>query len=87
MGWSKPKVRGTPPTPRAGHAAALVDGHLLFVFGGGSAHGPTNSIHVLDLETLTWTDPQVSGTPPSPRLGHSMHVSPVEVVMNRTSPF
>ncbi|CEP00414.1 Kelch motif [Plasmodiophora brassicae] len=74
MGWSKPKVRGTPPTPRAGHAAALVDGHLLFVFGGGSAHGPTNSIHVLDLETLTWTDPQVSGTPPSPRLGHSMHV-------------
>lgn len=80
MGWSKPKVRGMPPSPRAGHGAALVGDHELYIFGGGTAQGPSNSLHILDLETLTWSEPTVLGTPPSPRVGHSLHVRACDFV-------
>ena len=69
--WSNPQQHGDVPSPRAGHTCnGLPSGHLV-VFGGGNANGPTNDLHILDIPTMTWTRPDVYGTPPSPRAGHT----------------
>lgn len=44
-------------------------GHQLFVFGGGGH--VTTDLHVLDLNTLRWSNVETEGQPPSKRYGHS----------------
>ena len=34
-----------------------------------------NDVHTLDLETLTWSEPRVSGDIPEGRYGHSAHLA------------
>jgi hypothetical protein len=31
-----------------------------------------NDLHIFNVETLTWTQPQAKGSPPSARSGHAM---------------
>jgi N-acetylneuraminic acid mutarotase len=68
--WSKPNVRGTPPTARDSHTCTTVD-HNLFVFGGTDGTNPLKDLHVLDTVTNTWSTPKVQGDAPSAREGHS----------------
>ncbi|CAO3613958.1 unnamed protein product [Cunninghamella blakesleeana] len=59
LSWSTPSIRGTPPSPRAGHEA-ITYGNFLIVIGGitnvSSTHEITyaNDIAILDLTTWTW---------------------------------
>jgi len=70
--WKIPTTTGTPPEVRFSHYAAVAPGannaNKLLVFGGTSPKGlPYNDLHILDLDTLTWTQPTTTGTPPSAR--------------------
>jgi N-acetylneuraminic acid mutarotase/ElaB/YqjD/DUF883 family membrane-anchored ribosome-binding protein len=68
--WKFVVTTGEIPEKRSHHTAALI-GNRLIVFGGLSQEGRRlNDLHVLDLKTMTWSQPQISGQPPSPRLGH-----------------
>ncbi|KAJ0981958.1 hypothetical protein J5N97_010213 [Dioscorea zingiberensis] len=70
--WSKPMVKGIPPSPRDSHSCTTV-GHRLFVFGGTDGTNPLEDIHILDTTSNMWMplppDLQVSG--PDAREGHS----------------
>ncbi|KAL0382784.1 UNVERIFIED_CONTAM: Acyl-CoA-binding domain-containing protein 5 [Sesamum calycinum] len=61
----------TPPTPRFDHVATLHAERYLFVFGGCSHSVFFNDLHVLDLETMEWSQPQVQGDLVTPRAGHA----------------
>jgi len=45
--WSKPIVKGTPPTARDSHTCTAV-GNNLYVFGGTDGTSPLGDLHVLD---------------------------------------
>lgn len=62
---------GTPPPARSAHAAAAYQNRFLLVFGGGSIASCYNDLHVLDTETMHWSQPATQGTQPSPRAGGS----------------
>lgn len=75
--WSQPLTNGSPPSPRCGHSGTLVN-KLLFVIGG-VGDGPDNprglgaaselsDVHVLDTESWTWWQPNVS--PPLPPIAY-----------------
>lgn len=61
---------GTPPRPRAGHAAVAV-GERLFVFGGGDGENYLNDLSCLDTKTMVWQQVTTSGPIPSPRSRHT----------------
>ena len=60
---------GKPPAPRAAHTAAVYRERWLLVFGGGSVAHCNNELHVLDLLTLEWSQPEAEGPVPPPRAG------------------
>jgi len=67
--------RSTIPDDREGHTASVI-GSRIFVFGGTWTDEDDNTIymndlHVLDVNTFTWTKPATSGDPPSEREGHT----------------
>ncbi|XP_039136897.1 RING finger protein B-like isoform X2 [Dioscorea cayenensis subsp. rotundata] len=70
--WSKPMVKGIPPSPRDSHSCTTV-GNRLFVYGGTDGTNPLDDLHILDTSINTWipspADLQVSG--PDAREGHS----------------
>ncbi|KAH9555526.1 hypothetical protein CY35_08G118200 [Sphagnum magellanicum] len=68
--WSKPIVKGTPPTARDSHTCTAV-GNNLYVFGGTDGTSPLGDLHVLDTVSNTWSTPQTQGDAPSAREGHS----------------
>ncbi|KAK9116027.1 hypothetical protein Sjap_014974 [Stephania japonica] len=68
--WSKPMVKGLPPSPRDSHSCTTV-GNNLFVFGGTDGKVPLKDLHVLDTSTNMWLSPTVRGTGPEAREGHS----------------
>ncbi|XP_065314161.1 host cell factor 2-like isoform X2 [Gordionus sp. m RMFG-2023] len=87
MQWIKPQLNGIPPLPRSLHSANLI-GNKMFIFGGwvpllqedadSISHEKewkcTNSLAVLNLETLTWeplTLDLYEDNLPRPRAGHS----------------
>mmetsp|Transcript_74556 Transcript_74556/g.199391 ORF Transcript_74556/g.199391 Transcript_74556/m.199391 type:complete len:1596 (-) Transcript_74556:922-5709(-) len=45
-------------------------GARLLVFAGGDIETVFNDVHVLQMDTLRWSQPRASGPPPSPRAGH-----------------
>jgi hypothetical protein len=60
------------PDARAGHFGVLFNNTQLFVWGGSTGVARTQTdatMYVLDLNSLVWSTPSVSGAPPSARLG------------------
>ncbi|KAJ7973263.1 BTB-kelch protein [Quillaja saponaria] len=71
--WMQPECKGTRPSPRESHTATLVGDERLVIFGG-SGEGDANylnDLHILDLQTMRWTSPEVKGDMPVPRDSHS----------------
>ncbi|MCO5601125.1 hypothetical protein L7F22_055244 [Adiantum nelumboides] len=68
--WSKPMVKGTPPSPRDSHTCTTV-GMSLYVVGGTDGKSLLQDLYILDTVTNTWAKPKVTGDSPTPREGHS----------------
>lgn len=65
--WSLVEVEGEAPPPRTSASIAAVDDNL-YLFGGLSqARGWMSSVFIFNTVTRTWTQPNVSGSAPSPR--------------------
>ncbi|KAH9328495.1 hypothetical protein KI387_000603, partial [Taxus chinensis] len=71
MTWDAIEAVGTPPSPRSDHTAAVHADKYLLIFGGGSHSTCFNDLHVLDLQTMEWSQPKMQGTLPAPRAGHA----------------
>lgn len=71
MSWSAVKTTRTSPTPRFDHTAAVNAERYLLIFGGCSHSIFYNDLHVLDLETMEWSQPQIQGDLVTPRAGHA----------------
>ncbi|XP_051492982.1 rab9 effector protein with kelch motifs isoform X1 [Apus apus] len=71
--WESPEVGGEQPLPRTFHSSSAAVGDCLYVFGGGHRGAEPvqdQQLHVFDTATLTWSQPDTRGDPPSPRQGH-----------------
>ncbi|XP_077211289.1 uncharacterized protein LOC143846677 isoform X2 [Tasmannia lanceolata] len=68
--WSKPMVKGVPPSPRDSHSCVAVK-NKLFVFGGSDGNTPLKDLHIFDASSNTWLVPSLSGEGPDAREGHS----------------
>ena len=64
--WCSPQVSGQLPAPRACHSLSRVR-QKLFLFGGYDGNKCYNDIEVLDLDTLAWIQPKVSGNHRNPK--------------------
>nr|XP_016445961.1 PREDICTED: acyl-CoA-binding domain-containing protein 4 isoform X1 [Nicotiana tabacum] len=71
MTWSTVETTQTSPAPRFDHTAALHADRYLLILGGCSHSVFFNDLHVLDLETMEWSRPQLQGDLVSPRAGHA----------------
>ncbi|XP_010421591.1 PREDICTED: acyl-CoA-binding domain-containing protein 5 [Camelina sativa] len=72
--WSILKTYGKPPISRGGQSATLV-GKSLVIFGGQDAKKLLlNDLHILHLDTMTWDEIDVLGSPPTPRSDHAAAV-------------
>ncbi|XP_078437188.1 galactose oxidase/kelch repeat superfamily protein [Wolffia australiana] len=71
--WLKLEQRGSGPGARSSHAITVI-GSKAYAFGGEFVprEPVDNKIHVFDLETLTWSVPDVAGDVPLPRVGVTM---------------
>ena len=66
--WSSPQPAGVLPSARACHSATPLPAvRKVVMFGGYDGARCFNDLDVLDLDTLTWIQPRVSGTLPQPR--------------------
>eukprot|EP00891_Asterochloris_glomerata_P009781 jgi/Astpho2/9781/gw1.00149.44.1_t len=74
MEWQTLSAAGVAPAARSAHVAAAYKGRYLIVFGGGSVAHCFNDLHVLDTETMEWSQPPVEGEQPSARAGHAADV-------------
>jgi len=68
--WKKPRCRGTPPDPRYGHSASLVENRIVY-FGGKGPKTHFRDLHALDISTMTWYQGPASCGAPIARHGHS----------------
>lgn len=71
MTWSTVETTQTSPAPRFDHTAAVHADRYLLILGGCSHSVFFNDLHVLDLETMEWSQPQLQGDLVSPRAGHA----------------
>ncbi|KAG7556688.1 Acyl-CoA-binding protein ACBP [Arabidopsis suecica] len=72
--WSILKTYGKPPISRGGQSATLV-GKSLVIFGGQDGKKSLlNDLHILHLDTMTWDEIDVVGSPPTPRSDHAAAV-------------
>jgi len=71
LSWSTPSVQGSVPLPREGHSAVLSKEQGMIVFGGTDGTQCFNDVHVLNTDTLKWSEVVTSGEPPAPRVFHS----------------
>jgi len=75
--WNYPKVKGTPPIPRTNHTATVI-GNKMYIYGGNYTPMPDGDytvlgdLHVLDVTTMTWTEPHITGPTPGRRTAHTM---------------
>lgn len=71
--WRKVNTVGQHPQQRANHSSALLEetGEL-FIFGGWNGTERLNDIHILNIETSTWTCPRAGGVLPHPRAGMTL---------------
>lgn len=71
--WQSVQVTGVPPSGRTYHTNSACVGNRLFVFSGGEAGSSAVTdaqLHVFDAVSVTWTQPDTTGTPPAQRHGH-----------------
>ncbi|KAI8781935.1 host cell factor isoform X1 [Biomphalaria glabrata] len=78
LSWDLPNIVGVPPPPRESHSAAPYtdkDGRKprLFIYGGMSGCR-LGDLWMLDVDSVSWVQPTVSGMPPLPRSLHSATV-------------
>ncbi|WCJ19227.1 Acyl-CoA-binding domain-containing protein 4 [Euphorbia peplus] len=71
MTWDVLETTQTPPAPRFDHTATVNAERYLLIFGGCSHSIFFNDLHVLDLQTMEWSQPEIQGDLVSPRAGHS----------------
>lgn len=69
--WEVLKTVNAPPAPRFDHAAAVYSDRYLLIFGGCSHSVFFNDLHVLDLLTMEWSQPQIQGDLVNARAGHA----------------
>lgn len=69
--WEEIDAVGIPPSPRSDHTAAVHAERYLLIFGGGSHATCFSDLHVLDLQTMEWSQPSQQGILPTPRSGHA----------------
>ncbi|XP_035512747.1 host cell factor 1b, partial [Morone saxatilis] len=73
VGWEIPLTSGQPPPPRESHTAVVASGrggNRLIIYGGMSGCR-LGDLWVLDIDSLMWSKPALSGTAPLPRSLHS----------------
>jgi N-acetylneuraminic acid mutarotase len=70
--WRKVAVNGIPPTGRSGHTATMIDDKHLMVVGGCQNTLFLNDVHILQLETMTWVQPNVAGQALRARFRHTV---------------
>lgn len=60
--WRRVETTGEKPQPRANHSSAMLEetGELC-LFGGWNGGERLNDIHILNIDTSTWTCPRVGG--------------------------
>ena len=71
--WTLIEPSGCIPSIRCSHSAVPYKNQML-VFGGYDGRMKKNDLHLLDIESQTWIQPNVSGTPPPVRYNHSCSV-------------
>uniref|UniRef100_A0A5B7ANG1 Putative acyl-CoA-binding domain-containing protein 4 n=1 Tax=Davidia involucrata TaxID=16924 RepID=A0A5B7ANG1_DAVIN len=71
MAWDVLETTQTPPAPRFDHTAAVHAERYLLIFGGCSHSIFFNDLHVLDLQTMEWSQPQIQGDLVTARAGHA----------------
>ncbi|XP_073872680.1 rab9 effector protein with kelch motifs isoform X6 [Macaca fascicularis] len=76
--WYTLTLPGDSPCARVGHSCSYLPpvGNAktgkVFIVGGANPNRSFSDVHAMDLETLTWSQPETLGNPPSPRHGHVM---------------
>ncbi|XP_059101619.1 host cell factor 2 isoform X4 [Peromyscus eremicus] len=78
VGWSIPATKGIVPSPRESHTAIIYckkdSGRpRMYVFGG-MCGARLDDLWQLDLETMSWSQPETKGTVPLPRSLHTASV-------------
>ncbi|GAB0092079.1 Host cell factor [Sergentomyia squamirostris] len=72
--WEVPITNGEAPPPRESHTCVVyTDSHLktfLVIYGGMSGYR-LGDLWMLDTQSLTWSRPEIAGSPPLPRSLHS----------------
>ncbi|KAG9456799.1 hypothetical protein H6P81_001307 [Aristolochia fimbriata] len=69
--WHEVETMQISPAPRFDHVAAVNAERYLLVFGGSSHSICFNDLHVLDLQTMEWSQPQIQGDIVTARAGHA----------------
>ncbi|RUS20039.1 hypothetical protein BC937DRAFT_86524 [Endogone sp. FLAS-F59071] len=70
--WSTKTSSGETPPLRAGHSAVLTSENHILIYGGYGVDGqPLGDVYILDPSTLTWYQPNITGTAPNPRYFHT----------------
>lgn len=73
MKWRQIATVGNAPEPRADHASAyLCLTKELIIFGGWNGRERLNDMHLLNTETLVWSQPKTGGVSPQPRAGMTL---------------
>jgi hypothetical protein len=84
--WTQLDCIGFIPTPREGHAAALV-GDVMYIFGGRTDEGmDLGDLAAFRITTRRWYSFQNMGPPPSPRSGHSMTTFGKQIIVMAGEP-
>ncbi|XP_022921955.1 acyl-CoA-binding domain-containing protein 6-like [Cucurbita moschata] len=69
--WKQATTSGTPPSPRDSHTCSSWKNKVI-VIGGEDAHDYyLSDVHILDTDTLVWTELKTSGELLPPRAGHT----------------
>jgi hypothetical protein len=69
--WLPLNYKGSGPSPRSNHVAALYEDRILLIFGGHSKSKTLNDLFSLDFETMVWSRVKIHGPHPTPRAGCS----------------
>ncbi|KAJ5997350.1 hypothetical protein N7522_009010 [Penicillium canescens] len=84
--WTEMDCVGFIPTPREGHASALV-GDVMYVFGGRTDEGvDLGDLSAFRISTRRWFSFQNMGPAPSPRSGHSMTAFGKQIIVMAGEP-
>ena len=72
--WRAIDTHGAPPAPRVGHSSTQL-GADMYIIGGFSKGKYFHDVHVLNVESLAWSQHVTTGSSPHGRVSHSAPVS------------